>query len=778
MNGERWAVSGVKSAIFLDKKGRKNFFFAGEKNFVFLQIDMKQMKHNIIFIILLIVSCSWTGAMGQRIVRVVGDTASCMGDSVVIGMGYRSDHEVVVENVQTERSHPETAFLPDGVPCGAQGCSYRSAVTFTGFEDGATIATVNDIRYVRLNIEHSYMGDLHINLTCPSGQKVSLLNFGGTPNSSCSGSIPTAYREWDASGTNVSTSTYLGDAHDGESGTSYRCDSSALGNEAGVGWNYCWSSSPLYSYGAGDGRIYRSGNSHGGILDSSHVAAGTQFYHPEQSFAMLMGCPINGTWYIEVMDGWSSDNGYIFDWEMSLDPSLVPESGRVAGYGLTGGDVRAVDDSTFVVFPPDGMESDTVVSYTAHVIGTDGNSTDTVINVHFYPMTRRVVEGQYCMGDTVQIEELTLTETTVRVDTLAVVGSLCPEVREMNVVFMPSYDIYDTVAICYGRPFVYEGVDYGGAGDYYIRHLTTKDCDSNIHLTMVVLDSGFSANPFFTDSKPEWYRDTMLAGCAPFTVWMKDSCGLSVTQEWHTGDTGWYAGDTMSHTYSLPGVYTLTLATTSEHGCRDTAVLRNAVWVYERSTPDFIWAPEVVPMSHPEVEFYAVDSLGRITGGYYEWVVERTSRTGYDSLIGPATGYSWMTDEELPQGDYNVTLTELLYHRGPYGDTVVCRDSVTKGVTIVNDWLQFPNLVSPNGDGVNDVWRVVNLLECGFYSINELWIYSHWGSLVYHAKDIDSEDDFWNPEDTNSPDGTYYFRFSAKSMWGLVRRNGAIEVVR
>ena len=62
--------------------------------------------------------------------------------------------------------------------------------------------------------------------------------------------------------------------------------------------------------------------------------------------------------------------------------------------------------------------------------------------------------------------------------------------------------------------------------------------------------------------------------------------------------------------------------------------------------------------------------------------------------------------------------------------------------------------------------------------MNELWIYNVWGTLVYHVENIRREEQFWDPNETNSPDGTYYFRFSAKGHHGLVRVNGSIEVVR
>lgn len=95
-----------------------------------------------------------------------------------------------------------------------------------------------------------------------------------------------------------------------------------------------------------------------------------------------------------------------------------------------------------------------------------------------------------------------------------------------------------------------------------------------------------------------------------------------------------------------------------------------------------------------------------------------------------------------------------------------------------SDRLLVGTMTDPNGDGMNDRWVIVNLLEMGEYSMNELWIYDRFGALVYHVENIHRLSDFWDPNQTSSPDGTYYFRFSAKNNFGLVKRNGVIEVSR
>jgi hypothetical protein len=61
--------------------------------------------------------------------------------------------------------------------------------------------------------------------------------------------------------------------------------------------------------------------------------------------------------------------------------------------------------------------------------------------------------------------------------------------------------------------------------------------------------------------------------------------------------------------------------------------------------------------------------------------------------------------------------------------------------------------------------------------MNELWIYDRTGAQVYHVRDIRRPEQFWDPKATRSPDGTYYYRFMAKGEYGLVKRNGLIEVI-
>ena len=63
-------------------------------------------------------------------------------------------------------------YLADGA-----GFSYTSELNFDFFEDGATLDDCDDLLSVTVNMEHSYMGDLDLTITCPDGTTVPLMSY-------------------------------------------------------------------------------------------------------------------------------------------------------------------------------------------------------------------------------------------------------------------------------------------------------------------------------------------------------------------------------------------------------------------------------------------------------------------------------------------------------------------------------------------------------------------------------------------------------------------------
>jgi gliding motility-associated-like protein len=135
-------------------------------------------------------------------------------------------------------------------------------------------------------------------------------------------------------------------------------------------------------------------------------------------------------------------------------------------------------------------------------------------------------------------------------------------------------------------------------------------------------------------------------------------------------------------------------------------------------------------------------------------------------------------DDQSIAGEYNVSLIALTQNLAPSGNYITCSDTTETTIVLVNDFLQFPNVVTPNGDGINDIFEIKNLVDGLGYPTNELSIFNRWGKRVYHKENISSEDDFWDPAADNSPSGTYFFRFVGKGYLGNIQRNGVIEVLR
>lgn len=84
-------------------------------------------------------------------------------------------------------------------------------------------------------------------------------------------------------------------------------------------------------------------------------------------------------------------------------------------------------------------------------------------------------------------------------------------------------------------------------------------------------------------------------------------------------------------------------------------------------------------------------------------------------------------------------------------------DSTEFAITVSNSFIRVPNVFTPNGDGVNDEFRV------DYRSIKEFdcWVYNRWGKLVYHwsnpAKGWDG-----NIGGRPAAEGAYFYVIRAK----------------
>ncbi|MGB3591959.1 MAG: T9SS type B sorting domain-containing protein [Nonlabens sp.] len=79
-------------------------------------------------------------------------------------------------------------------------------------------------------------------------------------------------------------------------------------------------------------------------------------YLPQQSFDNLVGSPLNGDWCLQITDNLSQDNGYIFRWELDFDPSIIPNDlsftpQEISSNWLPSPDIVAMNGNLITVEP-------------------------------------------------------------------------------------------------------------------------------------------------------------------------------------------------------------------------------------------------------------------------------------------------------------------------------------------------------------------------------------------------------------------------------------------
>ncbi|MCF8237650.1 MAG: proprotein convertase P-domain-containing protein [Saprospiraceae bacterium] len=170
----------------------------------------------------------------------------------------------------------DSLALPDG-----NGASYQTSVYFTEFPSDKVLTDPNQILSICANMEHSWMRDLNITLTCPSGQSVTLVNQEETGDE-----------------------VFLGNPFEG--------DELLPEPIPGQGFTYCW------TYGATNGTWLEYANAN----DPGTLPPGD--YNTFENLSGLIGCPLNGEWVLTIQDLWEIDNGFIFFWNITFDEILLP----------------------------------------------------------------------------------------------------------------------------------------------------------------------------------------------------------------------------------------------------------------------------------------------------------------------------------------------------------------------------------------------------------------------------------------------------------------------
>lgn len=176
-------------------------------------------------------------------------------------------------------------------------------------------------------------------------------------------------------------------------------------------------------------------------------------------------------------------------------------------------------------------------------------------------------------------------------------------------------------------------------------------------------------------------------------------------------------------------------------GCANTQTF--AVSVLPKPVADFKWSPEKPLEQSEEVQFTNTSKgAGQERWNWY-----------FIDNKGP------VSSREHPQlyfenvGSYAIALVVW--------DKNQCSDTVVKAITVIPDFnVYIPNTFSPNGDGLNDVFKPVTSNKGSDYSLQ---IFNRWGALMFRTTNIS---DGWDGRYLNEPCKTETYVYLIQLMAG------------
>lgn len=227
-----------------------------------------------------------------------------------------------------------------------------------------------------------------------------------------------------------------------------------------------------------------------------------------------------------------------------------------------------------------------------------------------------------------------------------------------------------------------------------------KDTVTHLALTLPIVNFDFGPD--------------VVNGCAPLLVNFNDNStidgGNIVGWVWNFDDGNFSFAENPTHYYPTDGTYFVSLTATTDDGCTFTDTLNYPITVYPQPVAGFSMNPTTTSIFTPEIEFTDL-SMGAT---YYEWDF---GDMNYSNIANPEHYY---TDT----GTY--TVIQIVYNG--YG----CSDTVSHEVIILEESTMYaPNAVTPNGDGVNDIFYTYSTGMVEY----ELYIFNRWGELIFESKD-------------------------------------------
>lgn len=245
------------------------------------------------------------------------------------------------------------------------------------------------------------------------------------------------------------------------------------------------------------------------------------------------------------------------------------------------------------------------------------------------------------------------------------------------------------------------GISYAQTGEFPVTLIVNNNgcTDTTTHLLKVV-------------EEPNVNLSIQKEGCPSLTVDFESQVtpAGSYYYQWSFSDNTTSSEEKPTHTFTIPGTYSVGLQVTNTEGCSDNVLLKDVIKVLPGPVARFSTESEYANVIKPEFTFI--------------------------NLSQGAIGYNWNFGDNTFSTDFHATHTYK--DTGVYNVWLIvensfgCVDTTVSPVTVEPFFTFYvPNAFTPNGDGVNDFFRGLGTYMTGY----EMWIYDRWGLIVYHTDD-------------------------------------------
>lgn len=230
--------------------------------------------------------------------------------------------------------------------------------------------------------------------------------------------------------------------------------------------------------------------------------------------------------------------------------------------------------------------------------------------------------------------------------------------------------------------------------------------------------------------------------------------------------------------------YTITVK--DNYGCFE----KDTVWTeaYDNPEVELFADPDTAFVQKPHIEFSFINnSEDSIPLSNYFWDFNDENDTANSFLPNPKHSFI-LNDVEIEEGgkEFMVVFTAL--------NQQGCDTMFSHSVKVIPMRLFIPNVFTPDGDGVNDVFRITEPQsnsstgeegtfkskdDDGFYTVNhyyertKLVVFNRHGRIIFKDEDYQSD---WDGD--NFSEGVYYYVLQATGPRGTDVYKGSVSIIR